>query len=278
MINSGIIKIKDDEFFELAELIYKHSGIFFTQNKKYLLENRLSRLLHEHNFTSFKDYIYYLKYNSRGKGELERLINLVTINETYFFREKGQIDYLVGKVIPSEIQKGKRSFKILSAACSTGEEPYSIAMALKEKMLDTKARFDIIGVDINTDVVRTAQEGIFRSVSFRGVDPKIIAKYFKKDGFNYYLSNEIKRMVRFMQGNITERALYLKIGKCDVIFCRNVLIYFDVETKKKVIEHFYNSLNNPGYLFLGHSETMNRLSDKFEMNNFRTGIVYIKNK
>ena len=276
MINKGIIKIKDDEFLELSELIYKHSGISFSSNKKYLLENRLSRLLHEKNFTSFKDYIYYLKYNTQGKAELEKLINLVTINETYFFREKGQIDYLVDKIIPDFIAKGKRSVKILSAACSTGEEPYSIAIALKEKGVDTKMHCDIIGVDINTEVIKTAQEGIYRSVSFRGVNPQIINKYFKKDGFNYYLSDEIKRKVRFMYGNITDRSFYFKVGRCDVIFCRNVLIYFDVETKKKVIENFYNALSTPGYLFLGHSETLSRLSDKFEMNNFRTGIVYIK--
>ncbi|BAI79925.1 chemotaxis protein methyltransferase CheR [Deferribacter desulfuricans SSM1] len=276
MINTGIIKIKDDEFIELAELIYKHAGITFTSNKKYLLENRLSRLLHELNFTSFKDYIYYLKYNIKGKFELQKLINLVTINETYFFRERGQIDYLTDKVVPFLISKGKRTIKILSAACSTGEEPYSIAIALKEKNLIGKARFDLIGVDINTEVIKTAQEGIYRSVSFRGVDPKIISKYFKKEDLNYFISDEIKRMVRFMQGNLTDKMLYLKVGKCDVIFCRNVLIYFDVDTKKLVIEHFYNALNTPGFLFLGHSETINRLNDKFVMENFKTGIVYKK--
>ncbi|MGA1861755.1 protein-glutamate O-methyltransferase CheR [Deferribacter thermophilus] len=276
MIQTGIIKIKDEEFFELADLIFKHSGITFTINKKYLIENRLSRLLHELNFTSYKDYIYYLKYNIKGKSEIQRLINLVTINETYFFRERGQIDYLVEKVIPDLILKGKRSIKILSAACSTGEEPYSIAIALKEKKLTEKVRIDIIGVDINTDVIKTAQEGIYRSVSFRGVNPQIISKYFKKEELNYLLSDEIKKMVRFMQGNLTDKLLYLKIGKCDVIFCRNVLIYFDIDTKKVVIEHFYNNLNTPGFLFLGHSETLNRLNNNFEMENFKTGIVYKK--
>jgi len=276
MIQTGIIKIKDEEFFELADLIFKHSGITFTINKKYLIENRLSRLLHELNFTSYKDYIYYLKYNIKGKSEIQRLINLVTINETYFFRERGQIDYLVEKVIPDLILKGKRSIKILSAACSTGEEPYSIAIALKEKKLTEKVRIDIIGVDINTDVIKTAQEGIYRSVSFRGVNPQIISKYFKKEELNYLLSDEIKKMVRFMQGNLTDKLLYLKIGKCDVIFCRNVLIYFDIDTKKVVIEHFYNNLNTPGFLFLDHSETLNRLNNNFEMENFKTGIVYKK--
>jgi len=276
MINSNTVKIKDDEFAELSDLIYKHSGITFTINKKYLLENRLSRRLNELNFNSFKDYLYFLKYDFKGKSELNMMINLVTINETYFLREKGQIEYMVNVLIPQMMKAGKKSFKIISAACSTGEEPYSVAIMLNEAGLFSKARFDILGVDINYNVVETAKKGQYRTVSFRGVPSSIQNKYFKKDGFVYEISKEIKSRVRFLQGNLMESSLYSKVGKVDFIFCRNVLIYFDVDAKKRVIDNFYRLLNTPGYLFLGHSETLSKISTSFKMNNFGRGIVYIK--
>lgn len=276
MINTGTIKIKDDEFVEMSDLIYKHSGITFTANKKYLLENRLSRRLNDLNFNTFKDYLYFLKYDSKGKSELRMMINLVTINETYFLREKAQIEYMVKNLIPGMMKSGKKSFKILSAACSTGEEPYSIAIMLQEAGLFSQARFDIIGTDINYNVVETAKKGEYRTVSFRGVPASIQNKYFTKDKFIYYVNQDIKSKVRFFQGNLLDSSIYSKIGKVDFIFCRNVLIYFDVDAKKKVIDNFHRLLNTPGYLFLGHSETLSKISTNFKMNNFGGGIVYNK--
>lgn len=276
MVNSNTVKINDDEFVELSDLIYKHAGITFTINKKYLIENRLSRRLNELNFNSFKDYLYFLKYDPKGKSELNVMINLVTINETYFLREKGQIEHMAKVLIPQMIKTGKKSFKIFSAACSTGEEPYSIAIMLNEAGLFSKAHFDIIGVDINYHVIETAKKGEYRTVSFRGVPSSIQNKYFKKNGFVYELNNEIKSQVRFFQGNLMETSLYSKLGKVDFIFCRNVLIYFDINAKKRVIDNFHRLLNTPGYLFLGHSETLSKISTNFTMNNFGGGIVYIK--
>lgn len=120
MISTGIIKLKDDEFVELADIIYKNSGISFSANKKYLLENRLSKRVQDLNFNSFKDYIYYLKYDIKRSEEIIKLLNLVTINETYFLRERPQMDYLINKYIPELVAKGKKNVKIWSAASSTG--------------------------------------------------------------------------------------------------------------------------------------------------------------
>ncbi|MBZ4643323.1 MAG: chemotaxis protein methyltransferase CheR [Deferribacteres bacterium] len=276
MINAGTIKLKDDEFAELADIIYKHSGITFSATKKYLLENRLSRRIQELNFNSFKDYIYYLKYDVKKMQEMITLLNLVTINETYFLRERPQMDYLVNKVIPEMISKGKRNIKIWSAACSTGEEPYSIAILLKESGILSKARVDIFASDINTEVLETAQKGEYRTVSFRGVPPTIINKYFEKDGFIYKLSPEIKNMVTFYKANLIDRMASSRVGMADAIFCRNVLIYFDIPAKQKVIDMFYKTLAKDGFLFLGHSETLNKITDSFKMHNFGGGIVYIK--
>ncbi|PLX70725.1 MAG: chemotaxis protein CheR [Denitrovibrio sp.] len=276
MINTGTIKIKDDEFVELKDIIYKNAAIAFADSKKYLIENRLSKRLQELNFSSFKDYIYYLKYDSKKREEMEILLNHVTINETYFLRERAQMDHMIKNVIPELIAKGKRNIRIWSAACSSGEEPYSIAILLNEAGLFGKANIEIIATDINTEVLQIAQKGIYRTISFRGVPPAIQQKYFTKDGFTFKLDPNIMNKIKFFQGNLSNPMLGSKVGKLDVIFCRNVLIYFDVPSKTKVIDLFHKSLNVPGALYLGHSETLNKISVSFKMENFGGGIIYRK--
>lgn len=276
MITSTTIKMKDEEFAELADIIYKNAGITFTLNKKYLLENRLSKRLSELNFSSYKDYIYFLKYDLKRREEMKVLMNLVTINETYFLRERAQMDHMVKKGIPEMAMKGKRSFKIWSAACSSGEEPYSIAILLNEEGYFGKYNIEIYGTDINTDVLNIAEKGVYRSVSFRGVQPSIIDKYFTKNGLDFTLKPEIKSKVKFFQANLMESMAASRIGSADFIFCRNVLIYFDVEAKKKVVDNFYKILPQGGYLYLGHSETLSKIDDRFKPVNFGAGIVYIK--
>lgn len=276
MINAGTIKIKDDEFVELKDIIYKNAAIAFADSKKYLIENRLSKRLQELNFSSFKDYIYYLKYDPKKREEMEVLLNQVTINETYFLRERAQMDHLIKTVIPGLIAKGKRSIRIWSAACSSGEEPYSIAMLLNEAGLFDKVNVEILATDINTEVLSIAQNGVYRTISFRGVPPAIQQKYFTKDGFTFKINPDIMSKIKFFQGNLLSPMISAKVGRLDAIFCRNVLIYFDIPAKQKVIETFHKSLNTPGALYLGHSETLNKISDKFTMENFGGGIIYKK--
>lgn len=276
MMIAGTIKIRDDEFVELKDIIYTNTSIMFADNKKYLLENRLSRRLQELNFSSFKDYIYFLKYDPKKREEMETLINLVTINETYFLRERPQMDHMVKTVIPELIASGKRKIRVWSAACSSGEEPYSLAMLVSEAGLFTKADIEIIATDINTEVLDIARKGEYRSVSFRGVAPEVVNRYFAKDGFIYRITPELKSRVRFQHGNLTNHLLGSQLGKMDIIFCRNVLIYFDVDAKKKVIGLFHSMLQPWGNLYLGHSETLNKISDDFLMKNFGHGIIYNK--
>lgn len=276
MINTGTIKIKDDEFVELKDIIYKNAAIAFADSKKYLIENRLSKRLQELNFSSFKDYIYYLKYDPKKRDEMEILMNQVTINETYFLRERAQMDHMIKTVIPDLIAKGKRSIRIWSAACSSGEEPYSMAILLNEAGLFGKASIEILATDINTEVLDIAQKGQYRTISFRGVPPAIQQKYFEKDGFTFKLDPNIMNKVKFFQGNLSSPMLGAKVGRLDIIFCRNVLIYFDIPGKIKVIDLFHKSLGVPGALYLGHSETLNKISESFKMENFGGGIIYRK--
>lgn len=276
MITAVTIKIKDDEFVELKDIIYKNAAISFADTKKYLIENRLSKRLQELNFTSFKDYIYYLKYDAKKREEMEILLNQVTINETYFLRERAQMDHMVKSVIPDLIASGKRNIRIWSAACSSGEEPYSIAILLNEAGLFAKANIEILATDINTEVLDIAMKGIYRTISFRGVPPMIQDKYFTKDGFAFKLDPNIMSKIKFFQGNLLNPMMSAKVGRLDIIFCRNVLIYFDIPAKQKVIELFYKALGQPGALYLGHSETLNKISDHYKMENFGGGIIYRK--
>jgi chemotaxis protein methyltransferase CheR len=273
---TNTIKIKDEEFFELKDIIYKASAITFAESKKYLLENRLSKRLQELNFDSFKEYIYYLKYDLNRAKETDILLNLVTINETYFLRERQQMDHLMKTTIPAVVAKGKRNIRIWSAACSTGEEAYSLAILLKEYGLASKAAFDIIGTDINSDVVDFAKKGEYRGMSFRGVPPNFQQLNFTQKGLVFEIKDEFKQKVHFQVGNLISPTLPMQLGKFDIIFCRNVLIYFDLEGKKKVLDMFYNCLNTPGYLYLGHSESTLKIENKFSMQNFGSGVFHIK--
>ncbi|MGE4267023.1 MAG: protein-glutamate O-methyltransferase CheR [Deferribacterales bacterium] len=276
MITAATIKIKDDEFVELKDIIYKNAAISFADSKKYLLENRLSKRLQELNFNSFKDYIYYLKYDAKKREEMEILLNQVTINETYFLRERAQMDHMIKTAIPELLSAGKRSIRIWSAACSSGEEPYSLAILLNEAGLFAKANIEILATDINTEVLDIAQKGLYRTISFRGVPPMIQDKYFTKDGFAFKLDANIMNKVKFFQGNLLNPMMSAKVGRLDIIFCRNVLIYFDIPAKQKVIDLFHKSLGMPGALYLGHSETLNKISEAFRMENFGGGIIYRK--
>jgi chemotaxis protein methyltransferase CheR len=193
-------------------------------------------------------------------------------------RERPQLDHLVKTTLPAIIAKGKKSIRIWSAACSTGEEPYSMSILIKENGLSTRANFEIIGTDINTDVVEFAKRGEYRGMSFRGVPDHFQSAYFNQNGTIFEIKDELKQKVRFTVGNLISPTLPMQVGKFDVIFCRNVLIYFDITGKKKVLNMFYNMLNVPGYLYLGHSESIAKLETDFTLQNFGSGIVHIKEK
>lgn len=277
MINLNVIKLKDGEFYELTDIIKNQAGIFFRKSKKYLLEYKLTPRLRELNFNSFSDYIYYLKYPVLNKRELDKLISLITICETYFFRERAQFDYMINDLIPNLVKDGKRNFKIWSAACSTGEEIYSIVILLKENMLLNRYNFEFFASDVNNKALEIAKYGEYKKNSFRGdIDNSIINKYFIVKDNRYKLKDEIRKKVKFYKLNLIDYDIIKYIYNIDFIFCRNVLIYFDVDMKKRVLDIMYNVLNIGGSLFLGHAETISKLTDKFSLKNFNNGSLYIK--
>lgn len=274
-------KLSPQGFQEWRKFIYNLCGIYFQDNKKYLLESRLQKRINHLNIPNFEQYLNYLKTSPKKEQEKEQLYEAITINETYFFRNKPQLDALITNIIPEFLDKKPSAFrklKIWSAASSSGEEAYSIAMMIDEMILPKYPglKVEIIGTDINYAVVETARKAVFKEYSIRNTPPIYLKKYFKKEGANYILEPKIKNMVNFKILNLYDERSIAMMTKSDVIFCANVLIYFDVEAKIKVINSLYNNLNPEGYLFIGYSETLHGISKAFKLTSFPKTIGYKK--
>lgn len=267
------VEITDDEFEMLRDMVYEKTGMYFKENKKYLIKSRLMGRLKELKLSTYKDYYYKVKFDMKESVEM---INCLTTNETSFFRTMPHITELQQKILP-EISKKTPQVRIWSAACSTGEEPYTIAILIKElERKGIKIPVEIIGTDIDEQVLHKAREGVYTLNSFRGVEPYFMQNYFTKQGLNYVIKPEIKNMVKFSKVNLIDSLKMTTMKNFDIILCRNVLIYFSHDSRKKVIEHLYLSLKKDGYFFLGHSETLHGVFDGFQVVHVPGAVVYKK--
>lgn len=280
--NKVSAKLNDKAFEDWRKYIYDLTGIYFQDNKKYLLESRLLKRINFLNLDSFEKYLDYVKFNSNKKNELKYLYEVITINETFFFRNQPQLDALVSSVIPdlmkSNNKLNKNKLKIWSAASSSGEEAYSIAMILNE-MIKPKypnLQIEIIGTDINYAVIETAKKGIYKEYAIRNTPPYYLKKYFKQQGSSYILDPKIRSMVEFKMLNLADSMAMRSLNGFDVIYCANVLIYFDLKSKIKVVSNLYNSINKEGYLFIGYSETLHGISKAFKLISYPKTIGYKK--
>lgn len=272
----GPATMTDDYFSKLRKFIYEHTGIFFADSKKYLMESRVSRRLAALRIQDFAQYLSYLS-NGGASDELTHLINSITINETFFFRNEPQLKALETTIVP-EIIKRKTKVRIWSAACSTGEEPYTIAMIIHDKLMTRypSINFEIVGTDINTAVIEIARRGIYRDYSIKNVPMYYQQKYFTIDGEKYILSRDILEMVQFKNINLFDRQAMKGMTGFDIIIAANVLIYFDFNSKQSVVASFYDSLNSGGFLLLGFSETLYGISQAFKPVHFDKAIAYRK--
>ncbi len=275
-------KMDDKTFKTLRDFIYEKSGIYFSDQKKYLMETKILERIKERGFRDFNEYAYFLMYSKDYKEELKYLFNAITINETSFFRNKPQIEAFRNHILPELISlPDRQTFKtitILSAGCSTGEEPYTLAIVCKE-FIETKAkdwRVMIEAGDLSEAALAQAREGLYSAYTLRNVPPSYLEKYFVKEGENYRVKDEIKRMVRFYHLNLTDDSQMRRITKKDVIFCRNVMIYFDDAVKKKVVNYFYDILKVGGYLIIGHSESLHNITRAFKIVHFPGALAYKK--
>jgi chemotaxis protein methyltransferase CheR len=272
------IELPDDVFRLLRDAIYKRTGMWFNDSSKYLLQKRLSPRARELNFDSFQKYFYFLQYDPRADAEFDQIFDLVTTNETYFFREPAQLAAFTEEIVPDILaRKPVKKIRIWSAGCSSGEEPYSIAMLLQEQGYYEKAAFEIFASDINQQVLAKARKGHYRESAFRATEVPLREKYFTResDG-SWKITDEIRNRVSFGRLNLYDEARVSLLGHLDVIFCRNVIIYFDDTSKKVVVNNFYNRLTDGGYLLLGHSESLISLSTQFKLRHLKNDMVYQK--
>ncbi|MDA8157568.1 MAG: protein-glutamate O-methyltransferase CheR [Deltaproteobacteria bacterium] len=272
--------LSDDVFNKLKELIYELSGLYFGEQKKYLLETRLSKRLSVLNLSNFDDYYNYLKYSPEKTSEAKELLNSVTTNETSFFRDMPQLEVFVDilkQVVQSAGKNAYKKIRIWSAACSTGEEPYTVGILIKENFPSSDINFEIIGSDISTQVLDSANKGIYGSYTLRNASAEILKKYFvKMDDDLYGINDEIKKITSFRNVNLIDAKEVKKLNEFDVVLCRNVIIYFDAESKKKSITNIYESLKKGGYLFLGHSESLHSVTSLFKLVGFGKTPLYKK--
>jgi len=272
------LELPDDVFRLLRDAIYKRTGMWFADNSKYLLQKRLSPRARELNFDSFQKYFYFLQYDPRADTEFDQIYDLVTTNETYFFREPAQLAAFTEEIVPDLLtRKPIKKIRIWSAGCSSGEEPYSIAMLLQEAGWYDKAQFEIFASDINQGVLAKARRGHYRENAFRATESTLRDRYFSRDADgSWRIHDDIRNRISFGRLNLYDESRVSLLGHLDVVFCRNVIIYFDDASKRIVVSNFYNRLVEGGYLLLGHSESLISLSTQFKLRHLKNDMVYQK--
>ncbi|MCH7937320.1 MAG: protein-glutamate O-methyltransferase [Proteobacteria bacterium] len=257
--------MKPDDFTYVSTLLKERSGLVLTPDKSYLLESRLMPVVRKHGLKGLDELFEELR--KAGEGELVvDVTEAMTTNESFFFRDTKPFDLFRDHILPPllESRADKKSIRIYCAAASSGQEPYSLAIILKEQAAKLEGwKIDIIGTDISTEILRKAKSGLYSQFEVqRGLPIKMLVKYFEKQEDQWLISQEIRDMVIFREFNLLDDLTPL--GKFDIVFCRNVLIYFDPENKKKVLEGISKLMPEDGTLFLGGAETVLGISDRFK--------------
>jgi chemotaxis protein methyltransferase CheR len=268
------------QFDRLAKIIYDRSGIHFPKNKQYVLESRLGRRLQELDIDDYDQYASFLSIGPFKDDEFQEMFNKITINETSFFRNEPQLDVMEKTLLPKllEARAGVKKLRFWSAACSTGEEPFTMAMQLHRSlgMRLSDWRIEILGTDISEKALQVAHAGKYTDYAIRTTPSLVKQRYFRQEGLFYHIDPTIKSMVNFEMLNLKDRLAAKRFGKFDVIFCRNVMIYFDDQMRKQVVNMFADQLNDDGVLFIGHSETLRTLDVPFDQVNLPQGFCYTK--
>ncbi|MCX8056960.1 MAG: protein-glutamate O-methyltransferase CheR [Ignavibacteria bacterium] len=260
----------------LRDLIQLKTGIYFDNGKAEYLADKIAPRLIENNLTSFLDYYYKLKYED-DSNEWKELINAITINETYFYREYPHLKVLVERIIPDYFQKFPQiPLRIWSGACSTGEEPLSIAIAINEAGYFEKYPIKIFATDLNPYSIEKAKQGLFRERSFRAFPLELREKYFTKEGNLYKIKNDILEKVDFSVKNILDFNELPFLYLSNIIFVKNVMIYFSDAVIKNFIDNLYSRMTNQSYLFIGISESLIKYHTKFELTEIDGVFLYQK--
>jgi len=271
-----------DDFESLADFIYRRAGIRFESKKIYFLSKRIQKRMQQLGIESSSEYIRLLRFSDPGGSEFQQIISLLTVNETYFFRDFSQLEafaeHCLQDLCARKASRGEKSLKIWSAGCSTGEEPYTLAIILQEMMDEIRHWVvDILANDIDQVVLEKAREAVYETRSLKDVPPEYLCRHFqKRANGSYNVSQDIKKMVRFEHMNLSDKETIRKHKGFDFIFCRNVLIYFDDVSRKQLVDYFYTALNPGGFIFLGSSESVGRITTGFKLKRSGGHLVYYK--
>lgn len=276
-------ELKDPAYLKIRDLIYQISGIYQPEEKLYLLASRCGRRMSAVNAKTPSEYLELLTVRGNRDVELRLLLNEITIGETYMFRSPAQLEALRSVILPQLAQEksamGFKRLRLWSAGCSTGEEPYTLAMFLLEESAKLLAgwTFDILATDLNDNSVAAAKAGVYGEYALRNTSEALRKKYFKPyDEKHLQATDQLKSIIRFERVNLSDDSKMLFLKGLDLIFCCNVLIYFDLNSKRKVTQHFYSNLLPGGYLFLGHAESLYQVDDRFRLVHFPGALGYLK--
>ena len=275
------VEISEEAFRLLRDFIHEKLGIYFDEGHKASLRSRLAGRLNHLDLASFEDYYHYLRFGPQRDEELQHMVSHITNNETYFFREQAQLqvfgDHVLKQLKGRKSQAGSKSLRILSAGCSTGEEVMTLAMIV----YDSGQFFwgwdvEIIGMDVDRAALEKANRGVYYHNSFRSVGPALIERHLVRNGGSSEVKNVVRRVARFVHGNITDPASYEGLAPLDAILCRNVLIYFSEAMTRRVVSIFHDVLAPGGFLLLGHAESLSRITDAYTPIRFPGAMIYQK--
>jgi chemotaxis protein methyltransferase CheR len=268
--------LSDGEFKQFSDLIYAECGVHISLDKRLFLESRLKKRMDELGIQSGREYFAFVTSTRNKFHELPTLLDALMICETSFFRNGPQFELLRNVVLPEVIAKkepaGSRLLRVWSAGCSTGQEPYSAAITLLEAVGNpTPWTLRVFASDLSFTALERAQSGVYRQDQMKNVNPYLLKKYFQEEGAGYAVKEEVKRLVTFDYHNLKNDN---GLRNLDAIFCRNVMIYFDQEEQQRLVERFAKCLVPGGYLFIGHAESLQWLSNRFAMIHKDKGIAY----
>ena len=272
------MNLSQNEYNKIKDLIYSNTGIFLGDSKIGILSRRVDSRMEKLDLRTVQDYYRYLVLDG-DRGEIEELINLIVVPETYFFRDYPQLKLFAEGVLPTVTKEKSKNLNlsILSAGCSTGDEPYTLAIILKEMLNNTDEwNIRIDAVDINRSLLKKSLEGVYSSHALRETPYLYRDRYFSKEDDTYIISPDIKKMVTFRRVNLFNRAQMSVLFRYDTVFCRNVLIYFDHSSAGKVMESLYEIMNPGAFIFLGSAESVGRLTSLFRLVRFGNSFVYQK--
>lgn len=273
--SAGAQPLSAEELRRVCEVVYRRSGMTYGESKRYFVERRIADRMARSNSDSVAAYMALLRWDG---DELDRLVNSFTVNETYFYREEHQLRCLGAALLPEVVARRRPGdlVRIWSFPCATGEEPYSIALWLLEnwRLVDAY-NVEIVGSDIDTDALAAAAEGIYGERALSRLPAGVVAGYFEPpaDGLRRLIA-DIRESVKLTRANLVDAASMAAQGRFDVVFCRNVLIYFDEAARLLAARNLFEALNPGGFLCLGHTESMSRISDLFGVRRFDEAIVY----